>query len=119
MLRPGRWNEYKTNLKNRVKISNKVIWAGAFSYQRISSHTESLLSALDNLCHIFDKKPIVHDYQGRLPSLINRAIIDHQDTLETEYFKFKMYSQTLHIQFKRMDLIEDLNRRGADGNLIA
>jgi len=50
-------------------------------------------------------------YPGDMTTQIQATIQDKKDTCETEYFKCKWYMKgTLHLEFKRMDLVEKLNK---------
>jgi hypothetical protein len=118
MLRPPR-SEYKTNTE--FEIGEKVImnymvdcsWGGcSLEYSR-----EQSLINLDNVFHLLDGKGGTK-YPYDLVTTIKTAIRDKLWTAETEYFLCKWYKkQSMHITFKRMDLVQQLNSI-AGGNRI-
>lgn len=114
-LRPGanQFNKYKTNNKYaRFALGKKVVLTNVLSYQRyLTEYSEPNLVAMDRVFHALDGKSINDSYVSPLVDKINTS----KDG-ETEYFKYKIYKNgNLHIEFKRMDLVDKLNRiAGAD-----
>ena len=120
LLRPpgGYGGEYKTN--DKFKVGKKVIltWMvdrrcdGSF---HVSYYHSDELNALDRVFHLLDGAGIQNGYQ----SLLVQAIDTCEDGKgETDYFKFKCYkNRNLHIEFKRMDIVKELNRIAGGGDL--
>jgi len=124
-LTPGnksnsRWEaEYVTNKRNaRDELGKKVIlgWMienqSAWSSQPFSTNyrNHDKLAALDRLFCLLDGKPApeVNTYQSPLVAAINT--VDSGGYGETEYFKFRACQNgNLHIEFKRLDLVQKLN----------
>ncbi len=115
-LRPWR-DEYKTNMK--FKIGKKVIkdymvthWSGPFDI-RYGSETE--LTAMDNAFHLLDGKGIKR-HPENLVSKVKTAM-KTEPFFEDDMFKIKWYLKgTMHIEFKRDDLLKKLNQIGAGNN---
>jgi hypothetical protein len=97
----------------RVILCNRVekAWTGAKF--RVSYHYENELRALDNVFHMLDGKPLSAYRNG---DLINAICESGRGTGETEYFRFKSYlNSNLHLEFRRMDLVQRLNEVGGNG----
>jgi len=120
-LRPQRgWGaEYKTN--NRFEVGKKVIlgycvdqpWGHHYHvYYGKYQH----LQALDNVFHLLDGHGIAR-HPNDIVTAINAAGDDGGQQCETEYFQCKWYANgNLHITFKRLDLVKELNKHaGARG----
>lgn len=113
-LRPYR-SEYKTNCA--WKVGKKVIlrymvqrrWSrepgnNAF---RVNYDKDKHLIALDSVFHRLDGKGPLKGNYGQLVDTIDTG----SATGETDYFKFKCFKNgNLHLQFKRLDLVKELNR---------
>lgn len=118
ILRPRR-SEYKTNTE--FEIGEKVILNCmvdfSFRYCHINYGREKYLLSIDNVFHLLDGKGGTK-YPGDLTTAINAAMRDNKWDAETEYFKVKWYQKgSMHIQFKRLDLVKELNRH-AGGNRL-
>jgi hypothetical protein len=120
-LRPQRgWGgEYKTN--NRFAIGRKVIlgycvdetWRGRFDvYYGKRQH----LQALDNVFHLLDGQGVSR-YPHDLVTAMNATGQKGGQACETDYFRCKWFRNgNLHITFKRIDLVTEINKRaGASG----
>jgi hypothetical protein len=112
-LKPGNFDTYKTNKKNRFEISEKVIRGWCFS-QRYGGKMElmytktSSFNAMDNAFHLMDGKGLG---KSNLVSVIGVACREGKNSTETEYFKLKWFKNgNCHIVFKRMDLVAKLNK---------
>lgn len=125
-LRPRKsWRGLKTNdpERNDYVIGRKVIlhcavggygrnWDASCSYRRSDD-----LRAMDNVFHLLDGKGPVKEHYGPLITAIN-ALHKTETVTETDYFRVKCYhNNNLHIEFKRLDLLAELNRRGGGANL--
>lgn len=116
-LRP--YNHYKTNLKwqigKKAIISNGVeryFLSGCF---HVNYYRTKYIIALDNVFHSLDGKGIPGGYHTPLVDAIQTS---ETGAGETTYFKFHCYQNgNLHIEFKRLDLVKELNRIGGDGTL--
>ena len=117
-LTPGacQWDTYKTNEGDAV--GSKVILGGYISPDygggfRVNYHSwaEQGIQAIDNIFHLLDGKG-VSKHPGGLLTAINGAGGKKEQSCETAYFECKWFKKgTLHITFKRLDLVEELNRR--------
>jgi hypothetical protein len=119
MLRPPR-SEYKTNTE--FEIGPKVIMNHMVDYSSYKSCSleysrEQSLINLDNVFHLLDGKGNIK-YPDDLATTIKTAIRENRWDVETEYFRCKWHKKgSLHITFKRMGLVRELNRI-AGGNRI-
>jgi len=111
MLRP-RSSKYKTNTE--YEIGSRVILARRVQrqYERgrftVSYYHQAEIRALDNVFHMLDGKGATKTFFGELHDAIEASI---GGVGETEYFSFKCYENTtLHLKFKRIDLVEKLNQ---------
>jgi hypothetical protein len=109
-LRPYR-SLHKTNCA--WKIGKKVIQRYMVERTwtrdgfRVKYDKEKYLIALDTVFHLLDGKGPLKGNRGPLVDGINTST----GTGETDYFKFRCFKNTnLHIQFKRLDLVKELNR---------
>lgn len=117
-LRP-RESEYKTNtefeIKNKV-ILNSIIDCDKY-FVRMSYYYQDKIRNIDNVFHLLDGKGPIK-YPGDLVTKIQTAIQEKKWYCDTEYFDCKWYKKgTLHIRFKRMDLVNEINRI-AGGNKL-
>lgn len=118
-LRP-RSNEYKTN--SQFDIGRKVIlsyWVspGYGRPFRAQYHRDAEFRALDNVFALLDGKPGVTTHAGTLADAI---ALSKDGTGETPYFRFRACKNgNLHLEFKRMDLVEKLNAIAGGKNLYA
>ena len=115
-LRPPS-RHYKTNsgfkVGKRVILCGRVekVWSGIKF--RVSYHYENELRALDNVFHMLDGKPLSNHRNG---DLINAIQESRCGTGKTEYFRYKCFiNHNLHLEFKRMDLVQRLNEVGGNG----
>jgi hypothetical protein len=106
--------KYKTN--SAFKVGKRVIlnWAIDTGYGnqrfRVSHYHDAKLIAIDGVFHLLDGKGILKDRRGPLIAAIN-ACTDGKG--ETEFFKFKCFkNRNLHLEFKRLDLVKQLNGLG-------
>jgi len=118
ILRP-RCSNHKTNTE--YEIGKKVILTGmvdhGYSYFHLNYRRDQDLRSIDNAFHLMDGKGPIK-YPGDMTTQIQAAIQAKEDTCETEYFKCKWYMKgTLHIEFKRLDLVAKLNKM-AGGNRL-
>lgn len=111
-LRPGRWDrQYKTN--SPWEVGPKVILErvfGAWSWV----DRQDLLSDLDKVFHMLDGKGFP-EYPNDLVTKAKEAARSKDSEFETDYFECRAYFKTgtLHIKFKRPDLVARFNRIGA------
>ncbi|MFA7099988.1 MAG: DUF4942 domain-containing protein [Eubacteriales bacterium] len=117
ILRP-RCSSYKTNTE--YAIGKRVILTGIVDcnyYMCLNYTRDQNLRCIDNAFHLMDGKGPIK-YPGDMTTKIQAAMNDKLDFCETEYFKCKWYMKgTLHIEFKRMDLVAKLNKM-AGGNKL-
>ncbi|GMV18358.1 MAG: hypothetical protein AMXMBFR56_65820 [Polyangiaceae bacterium] len=115
-LRPGgRAAEYKTN--SQLEVPRRVIltwmvdtWGyGSHLFHVSYDRAESQLRALENVFSALDGQgSIAKTHKGRLVDAINQS---PDGKAETEYFKVVCYrNRNLHLEFKRLDLLEKFNR---------
>lgn len=108
---------YKTNsgfkVGRRVILCNRVEKAWTGSRFRVTFHFENELRALDNVFHMLDGRPLSAYRNGDLINAIQESACG---TGETEYFRFKSFlNSNLHLEFRRMDLVQRLNEVGGNG----
>jgi hypothetical protein len=101
---------YKTN--DAFKITPKIILHRCLDSYGFSYYGSSR-DAIGDLCrimHILDgKEP--KDHLGDLRALVQDARYKKQDKVESEYFMGWLYKNgNLHLQLKRLDLIEKANK---------
>lgn len=109
--------EYKTNQKWQVGPRVIVTWAvnGRYGGGFTLDYSESLRAqwtALGNVFSLLDGKGIQR-YPNDLPTRFNEAMKDAAagDKFEDEYFIIRCYrNRNAHITFKRLDLVQKLNR---------
>lgn len=83
----------------------------------LSYYQEQRLRIIDNAFSLMDGKGPVK-YPGDSISVIKEAIRDGRRECETTYFKYKWHMNgTLHVVFKRMDLVQKMNEIGGKGLL--
>jgi len=105
--------EYKTNIP--WKVGPKVIIERVFGvYGWIDR--EDLLSDLDKVFHMLDGKGFP-EYPNDLVTKAKEAVRAKNSEFETDYFDCRAYFKTgtLHIKFKRSDLVARFNMIGAAG----
>jgi len=118
MLRP-RSSEYKTNTEFEIgeKVILNYIVDHDNGYTRLCYRRERRLVSLDNLFHLLDGKGGTK-YPGDLVTAVTEAIRERKWGAETEYFETKWHKKgTMHIKFKRMDLVKELNRHAGSNRL--
>lgn len=113
-------NKYKTVRSNSFAIQPRQLlvfmverkYSGG-GYRVIYGRAEDELRSLDNVMHILDGKPLPSTYGGPLCDSINQS---QDGSGETDYFSFRCYkNKNLHLVFKRLDLLDELNRIGSGG----
>jgi len=114
-LQPGAWDEYKTNRASRFEISQKVIKDfvidTSYGFVRLHGHGEENIQILDNVFHLLDGKGAAKAPNNAVTA-IKQAIKEKKWECETQYFCFKWYKKgSLHIKFKRTDLLREFNKR--------
>jgi hypothetical protein len=116
-LRPH-GSRHKTNTEYEVGKKAIKEWMFDCSYGcRLSYTREQDLKGLDNAFHLMDGKGPVK-WPGDMVTKITEAVRDKKWEAETEYFKLKWYKVgTLHIEFKRLDLVAKMNAM-AGGNRL-
>ncbi len=112
-------NQFKTNKKfeigEKAIIHNMIefFFGGAY----VNIYSEEKIQTLDNVFHLLDGKGAAK-YPGNALTIIRQAVHDEKWQCETEYFHFKWYKKgTLHIRFKRLDLLKEFNKRAGKNRL--
>jgi hypothetical protein len=115
---PSYSKPYKTN--KVAKIGKKVIltWQIQLGYGKnpfqVRYGSEDKLIAIDRVFHLLDGAGIPKGYKSPLVDTINTS----QGEGETPYFKFSCYQNgNLHLTFKRLDLVNEINRISGDQSL--
>ncbi len=131
MVRPWRIN-HVTNQKNaKYEVGKKIILEGWVSGQwgggmRPNYHREQQFRILDNAFALMDGKGAIKSYCGELAdsitvtTRIDKTNPEHIPSMngETTYFKWKVFGNgNLHLEFKRLDLLQTLNEIGGAGML--
>lgn len=119
ILRPNKqYHDFKTN--SEYEIGRKVFFEWMMDtnfFVRVMSSSDKKLNAIDKLFHLMDGKG-VPKYPDTLVTQIDEACRAKKWEAETEYFKLKWYKKgSLHMEFKRMDLVNEINKR-AGGNRL-
>ena len=119
-LIPCNWDGgHVTNKRDRVGkrvIKTYCVQVGYTKGFRVSHRHEGELAALDSVMCTLDGKGILTGHKGPLVAAIESATCGSG---ETEYFKFKAYRNgNLHLEFKRLDLLEQFNRVACDGSRV-
>lgn len=119
-LKPRQNDDYKTNVKNRWKLTQKVIlsyalrdteWCRNYGVSAVHT-THRMLHALDNIMHLLDGRGIPHEHYGPLLTAIEATPRAGNGRGETEYFRFRCCkNRSLHLEFKRLDLVQEFNVR--------
>lgn len=116
-LRPHAWNRHKTN--SAFRIGRKVIlchrirpcYSGSGKFA-VQFHFQDELRALDNVFHMLAGEGLSVYRNGDLATAIEETTTG---TGETSFFKFRCFGNgNLHLEFKRMDLVERLNSIGGN-----
>lgn len=121
-LRPWKLDGYKTN--NREIIGRKVIKPSMFENvwgekMSLVYYNDKYIQALDNVFHLMDGRG-VSKYPGNLVTAIKEACGKNAMMCETEYFSVKWYKKgTMHLEFKRRDLLDKVNAKAGGLNLSA
>ena len=117
MLRPHRTG-YVTNKDFAQAIGKRVIlprmverYDAAYHWRPGYGRADIELRALDSVFHVLDGKGFgTKTYAGELFDAIASDETKETNRGETTYFKFKCFKNgNLHIEFKRMDLVEKMN----------
>lgn len=115
MLRPRNHHaggKYSTN--NAFRVGRRVIlpyrveakWGGGG--WRVTYGREQEMTALDGVFHLLDGRGVMRENRGPLVNAIDKS--DAGGRGETEYFRFRCYkNRNLHLEFKRLDLVKQLN----------
>ena len=113
-------NVWKTNkvfeVGPRVVLNGyiEMKWGGGFRCSYYSDRTQ-VIRCLDNVMHLLDGKGPVPTHAGPLVDALNSPA--NNGRVETEYFEAKCFKRgTLHLHFKRADLLAELNLRGSKGS---
>lgn len=119
-LIPKDWNGgHVTNKRDRVGrkvIKTYCVQLGYSRGFRVHHSHEPDLIALDSIMHTLDGKGVLSGHKGPLIAAIETA---ESGTGETEYFRFKAYKNgNIHLEFKRLDLLDLFNRVACDGHRI-
>lgn len=120
ILRP-RHSKHKTN--SEFDVPPKVVvtnWMERIKYSgsvKLGYYCRGQIQSVCNAFSLMDGKG-VSKYPCNLETAITGAIDKNLDTCETEYFKCKWYlAGTLHLEFKRLDLLAKLNQIGGGSRL--
>ncbi len=109
-LRPQR-EHYKTNSSFRVGRRVIMGWWVERRYDgkgfRPQYHHEKHMIALDGVFHMMDGRGMMKD---RISPLIQAIKASNDGKGETDFFRFKCFKNgNLHLEFKRLDLVKQLN----------
>lgn len=110
-LRPPR-SGLKTNDRPAIEekaVIHHVVDRNKYSCGLSIYHRDRLWD-MDKVFHLLDGKGMPK-YPGNLTTVLDQAVMDICQTVETEYFACKWFlNGNLHIRFKRMDLVAEINR---------
>jgi hypothetical protein len=120
ILRPYR-SEYKTNsafrVGRRVILPHYVtpVWGGQGRF-RVCHYRDAKLIAVDGVFHVLAGKGVMGDRKGPLVASIEAST---EGRGETEFFRWKGFKNgNLHLEFKRLDLVKELNFLGAGERVL-
>ena len=113
-FKPWQSDTYKTNEKNRWKLSDKLIqgYAVEACYSgkgfRVSyGKTGDMIQALDSVMHLLDGKGIPESHYG---PLVSDIVSSKASSGETTYFRWKCFlNRNIHLVMKRRDLVDEFN----------
>ncbi len=120
---PSRWDkDYKTNHASRLVLGEHLILTGIVERGygrdrwRLCDYAAPRLLALENTFSMLDGKGgISKTYRGAVSDAIAAATGNDFDA--GPYFKGKVYKNgNMHLSFKRMDLVRELNKRAGGMN---
>lgn len=116
ILRPPA-SRLKTNnafkIGKRVILTHRVQHAYSAGKFRVNYYRTDEIRALDNVFHLLDGKALSAYRTGDLATAIEAA---EGGAGETDFFHFKCFHNgNLHIEFKRLDLVQQLNAIGGSG----
>jgi hypothetical protein len=102
----------KTN--DRAAIEEKAILSHVVDRNdyscRLSSYGRDELWDVDKVFHLLDGNGMPK-YPGNLITVLDEAVMHMKQEVETEYFACKWFlNGNLHIRFKRMDLVYEINK---------
>jgi hypothetical protein len=110
---------YKTNSAFRVGKRVILSWyvePGSRGSFHVNYSREASLIAIDGVFHVMDGKGALAGRRGPLVEAINACV---GGVGETEYFRFKCFkNRNLHLEFKRLDLVKQLNFLGAGERVL-
>ena len=120
-LKPGVWSikKYKTNEKAKYELQEKVIKETIFEerYGGISNLKwgyGSTITSMDAAFSLLDGQGIPKNGSSAL-SAIETACQNKKMQAENDYFKFKWFKNgNCHIIFKRLDLVQKMNKIAGD-----
>lgn len=115
---------YKTNTEYAVKkriilewMIDTYVYRGKRNHPSLDHGNEQKLRILDNAFSLMDGKGPVK-YPGDSITTLKEALSSRQQECETAYFKYRWHlNGTLHVTFKRMDLVKTMNEVGGKGLL--
>lgn len=124
-LRPrvvGNRERFKTN--SEYEVGKKAIltyiftvWSGSWGSDLQFNEDSQVLTGIDNVFHLLDGNGVAK-HPKDLKTVVKYAHNKGEMDCETEYFKCKWHKKgTFHIEFKRLDLVAELNRV-AGGNRL-
>jgi len=108
---------YKTNevfeIGERVCLEGYCVLGYSGGRYRLSYYSDRTqrIRCIDNIMHMLDGKGPVPTHAGPLVDALNGP--GNNGRVETEYFEARCYKKgSLHLRFKRLDLLERLNAIG-------
>ena len=115
---------YKTNTEFAVgkrailsRMIDTFLFQGKRQHPSLCYPEDQKLRVIDNAFSLLDGKGPIK-YPGDSITIIKEAISTGQPECETPYFKYRWHMNgSLHITFKRMDLVQRMNEIGGKGLL--
>lgn len=100
--------DYKTN--EPCKFGKRIIVNGIFTYGSPNSRTTDELDDLMRVFHVLEGKPEA-DHRNGIYALVAEAWKGRATTAENDYLRLKWFKKgTGHVMFKRLDLVERMNK---------
>lgn len=111
-----RFDGYKTNKLGEIGSKRIIEYAVDEPWRdgttRVNYSRQQMLNSISNVFALLDGKGPSSEYMGELVASINSR---KGSSGETTYFKWKAFkNRNLHLEFKRLDLVEELVRRCAN-----
>jgi hypothetical protein len=101
-------------LGEKAVVDGICVWVGHLNGLTLNTYYEGVAASIENAFSLVDGKGPAR-YPSSLLTAIRQACKSGVWEFETAYFYVKLFKKgTMHLKFKRMDLVAELNKRNAD-----